>query len=152
MKCPFCSTNETIVKDSRHNQEHNQIRRRRECLKCKKRYSTIEKIQTKAILVIKRTGLKETFEKDKIFRSISTAMRKRNNDYKIIEDITDNIYASIELGKIREISTIQIGRMIMSFLEKVDEVAYIRFASVYKDFSSVQDFMSFITKMHKKTK
>lgn len=152
MKCPFCSTNETIVKDSRHNQEHNQIRRRRECLKCKKRYSTIEKIQTKAIIVIKRTGLKETFEKDKIFRSISTAMRKRNNDYKIIEDITDNIYASIELGKIKEISTIQIGRMIMSFLKKVDEVAYIRFASVYKDFSSVQDFMNFIMQMNKKAR
>jgi transcriptional repressor NrdR len=152
MKCPFCNNPETIVKDSRNNQEHTQIRRRRECLICLKRYSTLEKVQIKTILVVKRSGIKKNFDRDKIFRSISTALRKRNIGHEVIEDITENIVSLIELGNFKEITTNQIGKMIMSALEKLDHVAYIRFASVYKDFNSVEDFINFISKMNKKPK
>jgi transcriptional repressor NrdR len=152
MRCPFCNNVETIVKDSRNNQEQTQIRRRRECLVCLKRYSTVERVQIKTVTVVKRSGIRKNFDRDKIFRSIITALRKRNIDNDIVEDMTDKIVSNIELSNIKEITTSQIGKMIMSSLEKVDPVAYIRFASVYKDFNSVSDFIDFISKMNKNSK
>jgi transcriptional repressor NrdR len=151
MKCPFCNNPETIVKDSRANTEQTQIRRRRECLVCFKRYSTLEKVQIKNVMVIKRSGIRKNFDRDKIFRSIITALRKRHIDNDVAEDITDKIVATIELSNMKEISTNQIGKMIMGSLEKIDPVAYIRFASVYKDFNSVEDFVHFIGQMNKKS-
>ena len=150
MKCPFCKNSTTIVKDSRNNQEQTQIRRRRECLICLKRYSTIEKLQVKSIIVIKRSGIKKNFDREKILRSIITALRKRNINNEVAEDLTDNIVSIIESSNIKEIKTTQIGKMTMVALEKIDQVAYIRFASVYKDFNSVEDFINFISLMNKK--
>ena len=150
MRCPFCNNLETIVKDSRSNQQQTQVRRRRECLICLKRYSTIEKVQIKTVTVIKRSGIKKNFDREKILRSITTALRKRNIGQEVVEDITDNIVSLIELSNFKEITTNQIGKMIMNDLEKLDQVAYIRFASVYKDFNSVEDFINFISKMNKK--
>jgi transcriptional repressor NrdR len=150
MKCPFCKNITTIVKDSRANQEQTQIRRRRECLICFKRYSTIEKLQIKSVVVIKRSGIKKNFDREKILRSIITALRKRNINNQVAEDLTDNIVSIIESSNIKEITTTQIGKMTMVALEKIDQVAYIRFASVYKDFNSVEDFVNFISQMNKK--
>ena len=148
MKCPFCNNVETIVKDSRTNLEQTQVRRRRECLICFKRYSTIEKAQIKSVVVIKRSGIQKNFDREKIFRSIMTAVRKRNIDNDVVEDITNQIVTIIELSNIKEITTSQIGKMIMGSLEKIDHVAYVRFASVYKDFNSVSDFIDFISTMN----
>ena len=140
MKCPFCNSKDTIVKDSRHNNEYTQVRRRRQCVDCKERYTTIERLQVNSLFVIKKSGIKKAFDREKIYRSIKTAVRKRNITEETIQGITDKIVKSLELGNLKEISTIQIGSLIMGYLKDLDQVSYIRFASVYKDFTSLTDF------------
>ena len=144
MKCPFCNSTDTIVKDSRHNNEYTQVRRRRQCIDCKERYTTIERLQVNSLFVIKKSGIKKAFDREKIYRSIKTAVRKRNITEETIHTITDMIVKSLELGTLKEISTIQIGNLIMGYLKDLDQVSYIRFASVYKDFTSLTDFAYFI--------
>ncbi len=144
MRCPFCSHKDTEVKDSRIVDEGAQVRRRRVCIKCKNRFTTVERIQLKELFVIKRSGVIKKFDREKIVKSINTAIRKRPIAEKKITQIVDNIVHKIENYHDREIPSRKIGEMIMEELASVDMVAYIRFASVYKDFTSIQDFAKFI--------
>lgn len=150
MKCPFCNSKDTIVKDSRNNNECTQVRRRRQCTHCRERYTTIERLQVNSLFVIKKSGIKKAFDREKIYRSIKTAVRKRNINEDQIHLITDKIVKNLELGNLKEISTIQIGGLIMGYLKDLDQISYIRFASVYKDFTSLSDFAYFIKTISKK--
>lgn len=147
MKCPFCSTVDTSVKDSRDSEDNTTIRRRRYCKACKGRFTTFERIQLRELLVIKRSGAKKPFDRDKVQKSITTALRKRNIPENSINQITNKIVLELESNSTREIPSRKIGELIMQELAKIDQVAYIRFASVYKDFSSAHDFAKFVSKI-----
>ena len=147
MKCPFCQSAETSVKDSRDTSEGKVIRRRRHCSNCNGRFTTFERIQLRELVVIKRTGAKRQFDRAKILKSITTALRKRNITDDKIEELTDKIVLELESSSSREINSRMIGQLIMKKLAKIDPVAYIRFASVYKDFSTAADFAKFIGKL-----
>ncbi len=152
MKCPFCGSKDTSVKDSRGSDSGLSIRRRRICPECNARFSTYETPQLKEIYVIKRSGTKKEFQKSKIYNSIATAMRKRNAEDQQIEKIVNKICGILESNKETEIPTRKIGELILAELANIDEVAYIRFASVYKDFMTVQDFSKFINQIKKENK
>jgi transcriptional repressor NrdR len=147
MKCPFCDAIDTSVKDSRDSDESRVIRRRRHCNKCKGRFTTFERIQFRELVVIKRTGAKRPFDRTKILKAITTALRKRNFTNDDIEKLTAKIVLEIESSSKREIKSRMIGKLIMQELANIDPVAYIRFASVYKDFANAQDFARFISKI-----
>ena len=144
MKCPFCKHQDTQVKDSRSTHNNTIVRRRRHCLNCKAKFSTAERIHLKELYVVKRSGMRKPFDRNKIKHSIETATRKRNIPINEIERIIDEIIKQIESSNIKELSTKKIGELLLETLLKVDLVAYVRFASVYKDFSSPQDFIKFI--------
>ena len=147
MKCPFCEAKNTSVKDSRETDESRVIRRRRHCGKCNGRFTTFERIQFRELVVIKRTGIKRPFDRTKILKSIATALRKRHFTDEDIEKLSDRIVLELESSTTKEIKSKAIGKLIMQELAKIDPVAYIRFASVYKDFSNAQDFAKFISKI-----
>jgi transcriptional repressor NrdR len=147
MKCPFCQSVDISVKDSRDTNEGKVIRRRRHCSDCKGRFTTFERIQIRELIVVKRTGVKRPFDRIKILKSITTALRKRNIADEEIEKLTDKIVVELESSTTTEINSRMIGKLIMQKLAKIDPVAYIRFASVYKDFSTAQDFAKFISKI-----
>jgi len=149
MKCPFCQSSQTSVKDSRDTSDGNVTRRRRHCDKCKGRFTTFERVQIRELVVVKRSGSKRPFDASKVLKSITTALRKRNVSNDKIEEITEKIVLALESGTNREIPTRKIGKLIMHELGKIDPVAYIRFASVYNDFSTAQDFARFINKIKK---
>lgn len=149
MRCPFCKSDSTIVKDSREADGGYVIRRRRNCEKCKGKFTTFERIKTRNLSVVKRSGIKRPFDSEKILKSITTALRKRNFQAEDIESIANKITLELESSSVKEIPTIKIGNMIMEELAKIDPVAYIRFASVYKDFATAQDFAKFISKIQK---
>lgn len=149
MKCPFCDFLDTAVKDSRISDAGLRVRRRRFCPNCNAKFSTYETPQLKEIYVIKRSGAKKIFQKSKIYNSIATAMRKRNTEDQQIEKIVNKICGILESNKETEIHTRKIGELILAELASIDEVAYIRFASVYKDFMTVQDFSKFINQIKK---
>lgn len=144
MKCPFCQSADISVKDSRNTDENRVVRRRRYCSNCGGRFTTFERIQIRELVVIKRTGSKRPFDRTKIFNSIETALRKRNFTDQQVDKFTDKIVVELESSSSREINSRMIGKLIMHELAKIDQVAYIRFASVYKDFATVQDFAKFI--------
>lgn len=147
MQCPFCHSHDTYVKDSRDSEEGTVIRRRRHCSKCKSKFTTLERVQLKELFVLKRSGLKKPFDRQKIVDSIKTAVRKRRITESQIDAIVDEITRKLNNTGIKEISTRKIGEMIMMALADIDEVAYIRFASVYKDFMSAKDFANFISQI-----
>ncbi|MDA9163666.1 transcriptional regulator NrdR [Rickettsiaceae bacterium] len=147
MKCPFCQESNSSVKDSRDTSEGKVIRRRRHCGNCGGRFTTFERIQMRELVVVKRTGAKRPFDRSKILQSITTALRKRNFTEEQIETLSDKVTLELESSSSREIPSRMIGKLIMSELEKIDLVAYIRFASVYKDFATAQDFARFIKKI-----
>ncbi len=147
MKCPFCEAKNTSVKDSRETDEARVIRRRRHCSNCNGRFTTFERVQFRELIVIKRTGAKRPFDRTKILKSITTALRKRNFTNEDIEQLTERIILELESSTTKEIKSRAIGKLIMQELAKIDPVAYIRFASVYKDFSNAQDFAKFISKI-----
>ncbi len=147
MQCPFCKSVDISVKDSRNTDENRVIRRRRYCGNCSGRFTTFERIQTRELVVVKRTGSKRPFDRTKIFKSIATALRKRNFTDQQVDKFTDKIVVELESSSSREINSRMIGKLIMQELAKIDQVAYIRFASVYKDFATVQDFAKFISKI-----
>jgi transcriptional repressor NrdR len=149
MQCPFCKHLDTQVKDSRNTDDDKTTRRRRQCLKCKARFTTFERAQLKELFVIKRSGVKKKFNKDKIVTSVLTAIRKRNVSDTVVEQIADHIMHTLENSPTGEIPTRKIGEMILKALSQVDQVAYIRFASVYKDFASASDFAKFIGRIKK---
>ena len=144
MLCPVCSSPNTQVKDSRETDEGKVIRRRRECAKCKGKFTTFERVQIRELYVVKRSGIKKKFDREKIATSIKTAVRKRSITEEKIHEIIDNIVAEVSSSGKKEIYSRIIGEKIMRALAEIDEVAYIRFASVYKDFTSAKDFARFI--------
>ncbi len=141
MKCPYCGYNETKVVDSRSTDDNMAIRRRRECLKCNKRYTTYEKIENVPILVVKKNMNREYFDRTKILNGLIKACEKRPVSRKQIEDITDEVEKKINNDMITEISSSEIGEIIMENLKKVDDVSYVRFASVYRQFKDINTFM-----------
>jgi len=147
MYCPFCKNSESEVKDSRVTSDKNSIRRRRQCLACNAKFTTYEKVELNKIYVVKKSGVKKVFDIEKIKNSINTALRKRNVSIEQINEISSNILKQIESLGINYISTTKIGSIIMEELALIDQVGYIRFASVYKDFNSVDDFITFIKKI-----
>jgi transcriptional repressor NrdR len=149
MKCPFCNKSGTNVKDSRTTDEGKIVRRRRHCNKCGGRFTTFERIQIRKLIVIKRSGAKRPFDHTKVEKSIITALRKRNFSDKQIKALSDKVILELESTSNKEIPTRKIGKLIMQELANVDQVAYIRFASVYKDFANIQDFAKFISKLQK---
>lgn len=144
MHCPFCNHSNTDVKDSRSTHENKVVRRRRSCSKCKGRFTTFERITLRELFVVKRSGVKKKFDGDKIIKSMLAAVRKRSVSSEQIAQIADKILHELEKSATGEIHTRKIGEMIMKSLASIDQVAYIRFASVYRDFSSAQDFAKFI--------
>lgn len=141
MRCPRCGFSESKVVDSRPSENNDAIRRRRECAKCGFRYTTYERCEETPLIVIKRDGRKETFERQKLMRGLFAATVKRNVDVSVLNGLIDDIEAELRDGGITEVSSIDLGNMVMKKLMKVDRVAYIRFASVYREFKDVDDFM-----------
>jgi transcriptional repressor NrdR len=149
MRCPFCNALDTSVKDSRDTSEGKVIRRRRHCSKCGGRFTTFERIQLRDLVVVKRSGSKRPFDPIKVAKSVATALRKRNFSDEQIEELSNRVILELESGSMKEIPSRKIGKLIMDELAKVDPVAYIRFASVYKDFTNIEDFTRFISKIQK---
>jgi len=142
MKCPACQYNETKVVDSRLNGEGTSIRRRRECLKCEKRFTTYEYVEHVSLMVVKRDGRRQPFDREKIISGIIKACEKRPVSIDKIETVTDEIGRTIQKKYDREVLSKDVGEMIMEKLANLDEVAYVRFASVYRQFRDVNQFMS----------
>jgi len=147
MRCPFCSNQDSQVKDSRPTEDNTAIRRRRICDQCGSRFTTFERIQLRDLVIIKTNDKKEAFDRDKMFRSISLALRKRNIDQETIEKIVNAIVRKLENSGETEIKSNLIGEYIMDALSHLDQVAYVRFASVYKNFREVKDFEDFLGKL-----
>ena len=142
MKCPFCAHVDDKVIDSREGRLGDTIRRRRECLKCGRRFTTYERIDEIPYMVIKKDGRRERFERQKILQGLLKACEKRPVPTPKLEAIVDEIESVVQESTERELTTTEIGEMIMRGLKKLDKVAYVRFASVYMDFKDVQEFMS----------
>jgi len=140
MKCPYCQTNKSKVVDKRDNQYTGVTRRRRECLSCQKRYTTYERIENIDLNVIKRNGKVEEFDREKLKRGILKAVKKRPITEEQIEEIIDDIEYKLLNRKSTEIKSTEIGNMVLTRLKKIDKVAYLLFASVYKDFCCIDDF------------
>ncbi|WP_397591793.1 transcriptional regulator NrdR [Sphingorhabdus sp.] len=143
MRCPFCGHDDSQVKDSRPTEDNSAIRRRRQCEGCGGRFTTFERIQLRELLVIKSEGKREPFDREKLERSLSVACRKRPVDNTQIEKLASAIQRQLETLGESEIETKRIGEFVMDGLKALDSVAYIRFASVYKDFSEAKDFEDF---------
>ena len=141
MKCPFCGDQESKVIDSRHSEDGLSIRRRRECLACQRRFTTYEIIESLPIIVVKRDGSRQSFDRNKIINSMVRAFDKRKVDMADLDRITTEIEQTIQNSLEREISSDKIGEMVMARLKPIDEVAYIRFASVYRRFQDVNSFV-----------
>ena len=150
MRCPFCSNEDSQVKDSRPTEDNTAIRRRRVCEQCGSRFTTFERIQLRDLIVVKSNGTKEIFDRDKMFRSLSLALRKRNIDQDKIEKIVSAIARRLENSGETEIKTSLVGEYIMEALSNLDQVAYVRFASVYKNFREVKDFEDFLVNLEEK--
>ena len=146
MKCPFCADQESKVVDSRHSEDGSSIRRRRECLNCQRRFTTYEMVESLPVIVVKRDGSHQSFDRNKILNSMIRAFDKRKVDVADLERITTEIEQSIQNTLDQEISTDKIGEMVMERLKPIDEVAYIRFASIYHRFQDASSFMQEISK------
>ncbi len=142
MKCPYCGFVESKVIDSRPTEESNAIRRRRECLKCGKRFTTYEKLESIALVVIKKDQSRQQYDRDKVLKGIITACEKRPISLSQMEKIADDIESELYQSMDREIDSTTIGEKVMDRLKNLDEVAYVRFASVYKRFEDIHTFMA----------
>ncbi|MDD6284817.1 MAG: transcriptional regulator NrdR [Firmicutes bacterium] len=149
MKCPYCGFEESKVIDSRPTDDGERIRRRRECLKCGKRFTTYEVIESLPIIVIKKDKSRETFDRDKLINGILRACEKRPVSIDDIERCVDEIEAALHNTLDREVSSVRIGEMVMDKLKNLDEVAYVRFASVYRQFKDINTFMEELNNMLK---
>ena len=147
MRCPFCGSTETQVKDSRQVEDQSAIRRRRQCSDCGGRFTTFERVQLRDMIVLKKNGKQEMFEREKLFRSMKTALQKRPIDEDRLEKIVNSIVRRLESLGESEITADMIGEMVMDALSTLDQVAYIRYASVYKDFHNLTDFNDFLEKI-----
>ena len=141
MKCPFCGDQDSKVVDSRHSEDGNSIRRRRECIACQRRFTTYEMVESLPIIVVKRDGTRQSFDRTKILNAMVRAFDKRKVEMADLERIATEIEQSIQNSLEREVSTDRIGEMVMERIKSIDEVAYIRFASVYRRFQDVGSFV-----------
>ena len=146
MRCPFCGHDETQVKDSRPSDDNNSIRRRRQCPACGARFTTFERVQLRDLMVIKKDESRVTFDREKLVRSIGISCRKRPVEAQQIELIANSIQKRLESSGETEIPSKLIGELVMDALKELDRVAYLRFASVYRDFQETDDFRKFIDK------
>ncbi len=144
MHCPFCANDDSQVKDSRPTEDGSAIRRRRQCPACGARFTTFERIQLRELIVVKKSGKRETFDRDKLARSVGIACRKRPLEPARIERLVTGVVRRLESLGDSEIEVGQIGEMVMEGLQTLDPVAYIRFASVYRDFREARDFEKFV--------
>ena len=149
MKCPFCGCEETQVKDSRNTEDNSSVRRRRECPECGSRFTTFERVQLRELVVVKKNGEKTLFDRDKLEKSISLAVRKRPISAERVEKIVNSLQRKFESSGESEITTKEIGESVMEALSHLDNIAYIRFASVYKDFRSIKDLEDFVATIEK---
>ncbi len=149
MRCPFCGNDETQVKDSRPTEDNASIRRRRSCPDCGQRFTTFERVQLREMTVLKSGGRKQPFDRDKIIKSMQIALQKRPIEFEQIEKVTTGIVRKLESQGEHEIEARQIGYEVMSALMELDEVGYIRYASVYKDFRQPDDFNEFLNNIQK---
>lgn len=147
MKCPFCGFEESKVIDSRPTDEGQRIRRRRECLKCGKRFTTYEIIESLPIIVIKKDKSRETFNRDKLMTGLLRACEKRPVSIDTLDNMIDEIETVLQNSLDREVSSEKIGELVMEKLKKIDEVAYVRFASVYRQFKDINTFMHELNKL-----
>ncbi len=148
MRCPFCGNDDTQVKDSRPTEDNSAIRRRRFCPNCAARFTTFERIQLRELTVVKKNGLKVPFDRDKLARSIQIACRKRPVDADRIERIVNGIVRRLESTGEPEITSDEVGTQVMEALFNLDPVAYVRFASVYKNFREVKDFEDLVESLN----
>ena len=147
MKCPFCSFEESKVIDSRPTDEGQRIRLRRECLSCGKRFTTYEIIESLPIIVIKKDKSRETFNRDKLMTGLLRACEKRPVSIDTLDNMIDEIETTLQNSLDREVSSEKIGQLVMEKLKKIDEVAYVRFASVYRQFKDINTFMRELNKL-----
>ena len=146
MKCPFCGDQESKVVDSRHSEDGLSIRRRRECLACQRRFTTYEIVESLPIIVVKRDGTRQSFDRNKVLNSMVRAFDKRQVEMSELDRIATEIEQTIQNTLEREVSTDRVGEMVMERIKPLDEVAYIRFASVYRRFQDVNGFINEINK------
>ena len=147
MKCPYCGYKESKVVDSRHSDDGVSIRRRRECLQCQKRFTTYETVESLPIVVIKRDSSRQQFDRNKILNGMLRACEKRPVPFEVLEQKADEIEQTLQNSLEREVSTEYIGELVMDKLRAVDEVAYVRFASVYRQFKDIDTFMKELNKL-----
>lgn len=147
MKCPYCGYEESKVIDSRPTDEGQRIRRRRECLQCQKRFTTYEIIESLPIIVIKKDKSRETFNRDKLMNGLLRACEKRPVSFDTLDNMIDEIEVIIQNSLDREVSSEKIGELVMEKLKNIDEVAYVRFASVYRQFKDINTFMNELNKL-----
>jgi len=147
MKCPYCGYQESKVVDSRHSDDATSIRRRRECLSCQKRFTTYETVESLPIVVVKKDNSREPFDRNKILRGIVRSCEKRPVSMADIEAVVADIEQIVQNTLEREVSTDMIGELVMERIKPLDEVAYVRFASVYRQFKDIDNFMQELTKL-----
>jgi transcriptional repressor NrdR len=151
MHCPFCGHDDTQVKDSRPTDDGSAIRRRRFCVACTQRFTTIERVQLRDLTVVKSDGRRVAFDRDKLARSVRIALRKRPVEEERIERIVNGIVRQLEASGESDIGSKQIGELVMEALKEVDAVAYVRFASVYRNFREAKDFETFLGELSEPT-
>jgi len=144
VRCPFCGSENTAVKDSRPAEDNTAVRRRRGCENCGARFTTFERVQLREITVLKRDGKRTTFDRDKLVRSVSIALRKRPVSSEQIDQLVSGIVRKLESSGETEMASANIGELVMESLRSVDPVGYVRYASVYRDFGDPSDFAQFI--------
>ena len=148
MRCPFCGNPDTQVKDSRPAEDGNSIRRRRQCPSCSARFTTFERVQLRELTVMKKSGKRVPFDREKLSRSIMLAMQKRNIEPERIEQMISGIVRRLESTGETDLTSDRVGELVMDALKNLDTVAYVRYASVYQDFHKVDDFREFIKGEH----
>ncbi|MBU3818912.1 MAG: transcriptional regulator NrdR [Candidatus Faecalibacterium intestinavium] len=147
MKCPYCGDEESKVIDSRPTEDGERIRRRRECLHCHKRFTTYEIVETLPLMVIKKDNSREAFDRQKLLNGMLRSCEKRPVSYQTLEKAVNNIEQTLLSSYDREVSSVRIGELTMQELKKIDEVAYVRFASVYRQFADVESFFTELSKL-----
>ena len=147
MRCPYCGNDDTQVKDSRPTEDSSAIRRRRICPSCGGRFTTFERVQLRELTVVKKSGRKVPFDRDKLSRSVNTALRKRAVEPERVERMISGVVRQLESLGEQEITSDQIGEFVMDGLKNLDDVAFVRFASVYKNFGKADDFRSFLSEL-----
>jgi len=152
MRCPFCAHDDTQVKDSRPTEDNASIRRRRQCSSCGARFTTFERVQLREVVVVKSGDRREAFERSKLEQSVALACRKREIDQERLDQLISGIQRQVETSGEAEVPSSHIGELVMEGLRQIDSVAYIRFASVYRDFSEARDFEEFASTVQQAAK